>query len=200
MGWVELAAFELERDTDLGPLALPVPGALATTFRRNALEDGAPAAVARFLLENRAAFATVLDFEGEFPDVLELAPGSYVLQVELVPGPQAEYAFEIRAGESTALEVDLSSTCLHRVVVSRSSGLVPTDALSLIVKQLDLERTLVDGMVTRLENDRWVQEVELPPGRFEFMVRTSDGHEARMVHSLFTSTPGRELELVVEDG
>ena len=51
-----------------------------------------------------------------------------------------------------------------------------------------------------LQSSALVHEVALEPGRFEFLVRTPDGGEARAVHNLFTSRPGRELELVVDDG
>ena len=47
--------------------------------------------------------------------------------------------------------------------------------------------------------DAWVANVELPSGRFEFIAREPTGLEVRTTENLYTSQPGREIILTLDD-
>ncbi len=199
-GWLQVRAFELAGgdELDLGGLVLPEPGRVLVELERPV---GPPAATAGFTLERREEFVVLEGFDGVFPDELSLAPGNYVLEVELTPGPRRELPFTVRAGEVTPLRVDLRSTCLHRVRMRNASGRPGAGALELEVRQLDLafEHVVARTTVERIEDGDWLHELELESGRFRFTVRLPDGREQTRDVPLFSSEPGREVLLVVDD-
>ena len=198
-GWHRLERFELVagRTTDLGQLAIPEPGILRA---RSWWGGPEPKGDASYLLERRADMVSVLSFRGTFPDELKLAPGVYTLQTEVTPGPQREIEFEIQPGQVTAIELDLAVTCSHRVRVRYASGRAPVGRVSVYVRLLEEELQVFSGQATELEKDAWVVDVELGSGRFEFVARDAAGLEARVVENLYTSRPGREILVTLNDG
>ena len=196
--WWRLARFELDpgRPTDLGALRVPRPGTLRVASWWGGSE---PMGDASYLLERRADFVTVLSFRGTFPDELDLAPGVYALQTEVTPGPQREVSFEIGPGEVTELELDLSPTCFHRVRIGYASGRATFGSISLRVRMLDEDFVVFSDRLEADGGEAWTTELELASGRFELVATDGEGRVARATESLYTSRPGREISLWLDD-
>lgn len=197
-GWCRLARFEVApgRTTDLWTLAVPEPGILRTRTSWGAPE---PTGDASFLLERRADRVRVLSFRGTFPAEMSLAPGTYTLQTEVTPGPRRELEFEIRPGQTVQVELDLASTCTHLVRVRYASGRVPRGAVSVRARRLDDGIDVLSDRISELEGDAWLLTAELPPGRIELVARDGAGLETRTTENLYTSHPGREIVLTLDD-
>ena len=197
-GWLRLCSFELlgGRTIDVGTLAVPAPGMLRTRSWWGAAE---PTGDASYLLERRADHVTVLAFRGTFPEELSLAPGRYTLQTEVTPGPQREIEFEVVSEQITEIELELGATCEHVLRVRYASGGVPRGSLLVRVRRLDDGADFLDASVFELEGNAWVARLQLPAGRFEFTARDSRGLEAHTAENLYTSRPGREIRLTLDD-
>ena len=85
----------------------------------------------------------------------------------------------------------------HDVEARLAVGRQPVGALQIVVRRVDDDREVYAGPISQIEGSAWVQDVELASGRFEFVARDGRGGEARAAHNLYTSRPGRRIELTI---
>lgn len=181
------------RDLDCGELRLPRP---ATVYVRASLAPDANVGQCRHLLERLDVPQRIVEERGSLPDRFVVAPGSYRLEVEMLPGPRRDLRFTVGPGEVDWLDVAIDARCRHLVSFALSDD---SAAEYLWLELFDTERRAlaVRRYVEPDAQGAFAVVLDLLPGSYRMTALASDGSRGGrdLLVNTTAETRGIDIEL-----